>query len=261
MSIEPRPGLIRTWNSHLVLGTRIDFLLHSTTYYYCNYYCNFYVINNTLSEMSETASETAKLTLQTLVDVLNALPIPPPFKDATLAILKLSLRIMEISQSVKRNKSDAKDLARYMPYNEDLGTVAGFKERIEDARHIIETEINLATLALVEDINGVVTEMRDTAGTAALAVSNTQAVLSDTALAAIVTGTHNVAGNTNAMMSDTQNVVLDTNAVSRATHIGVVSLEHQIEDNSRNKLECERCNCVLTVVLLANSQTPWDWWY
>ncbi|KAG8996267.1 hypothetical protein FRB94_008447 [Tulasnella sp. JGI-2019a] len=217
--------------------------------------------------MSESASQTATVTLRTLVDVLDGLPIPPPFKDAVLSIPKISLTIMEISEGVRKNKDDAKELARYIAdltdatfrpltgvgdrsfspamaaavndfhealhqveiemlklasrnlwkriinYNEDSVTVAAFKDRIEDARRIIQTEISIATLALVEDVNAIVTETHG-----------------------MVEHTAHVVSNTNYIASRTQSLVVDTNAVARATHSGVVSLEGRFEDDNMRRL-------------------------
>ncbi|KAG8999777.1 hypothetical protein FRB94_005951 [Tulasnella sp. JGI-2019a] len=251
--------------------------------------------------MSETTSQTVTLALQTLVDVLGALPIPDPFKNAVLLIPTTSLKIMAISQSVKRNKKDSKDLAVYIAtltdatlrpltgagarpfspametalkdfhetlhevevemgklasrnplkrivsYNEDLGTIASFKERIENARRIIETEISVATLALVEDINVVVTETHSVVAATALDVLNTRAIVSDTAL---------IASNTQAIVSNTQAVGEDTNAVAKATRI---SIENRFEDDSRSKLERERYNCILTVYFLQIFDDFWNY--
>ncbi|KAG9030683.1 hypothetical protein FRB95_003644 [Tulasnella sp. JGI-2019a] len=75
----------------------------------------------------------------------------------------------EMSKLVSRNP-----WKRIVNYGEDTVTITAFKERIENARRIIQMEIGIATLALVEDVNAV--------------TSNTQAMLVDTS--AITKATH-----------------------------------------------------------------------
>ncbi|KAG8994709.1 hypothetical protein FRB94_009687 [Tulasnella sp. JGI-2019a] len=198
-------------------------------------------------------AETARLVLQTLVDVLGVLPIPGLFKDAALAIPVISLKILDMSQGVKRNRKQAMGLALYIAnltdatlrplknvdrplgsamepamrdfhkalhdvevemhnlasrnplkrlvsYNEDVLTMNVFKQRIEDARRIIETEISIATLALVEDINATVTE------------------------------TQRIVGITQGLVEDTVNAAIDTQAVVHDTHVVAINTLAAAED-------------------------------
>ncbi|KAG8991826.1 hypothetical protein FRB95_001517 [Tulasnella sp. JGI-2019a] len=265
-------------------------------------------------------AETARLVLQTLVDVLGVLPIPGLFKDAALAIPVISLKILDMSQGVKRNRKQAMGLALYIAnltdatlrplknvdrpfgpamepamrdfhkalqdvevemhnlasrnplkrlvsYNEDVLTMNVFKQRIEDARRIIETEISVATLALVEDINATVTETQRIVGITqdlvedtVNAAIDTQAVVHDTRVVAINTlaaaedaavtardtlvfvgDTARLASHTRVIVEDThaaalnaQAMAANTNDVAKDTHHGMGRIGSRLEVKNPN---------------------------
>ncbi|KAG8996262.1 hypothetical protein FRB94_008442 [Tulasnella sp. JGI-2019a] len=224
--------------------------------------------------MSDSTSQTARLTLETLVDVLDTLPIPSPFKEAVLAIPKTSLKIMEISQGVRRNKEDAVALTLYISkltnstlrplerigarqpspamqtamtdflealhqvetemgrwksqnpwkrivgYAEDSVVVAAFKEKIEEARRIIDEEISVTTLVSVEDTNAIAMETHGV-------VEDTHAVLESTSH--VVWDTNAIVSDTHVVAENTDNLMVESNAVARATHAGIVGLDSRLE--------------------------------
>ncbi|KAG9032408.1 hypothetical protein FRB95_001529 [Tulasnella sp. JGI-2019a] len=274
--------------------------------------------------MSETV-ETVISTLVILVDLLDALPVPDLFKDAAMAIPVIAIRIMQISEGLKRNRRAMKELAfyiadltnatlrpleavggrplgpamepamkdfyqalqevehhmgylasrnpwkRFVSYDKDVGSLNRFKDRIEEARRIMTLEISVATLALVGDINAIVTETHQVAEITQAIVEETALVALDTQAAveeaqavalktldiaedtatlamdtlAIVEDTATLAMDTQAIVKGTRAVALDTHAmvvdahnVATATHHGVGHIGIRLEsENTRRLLE------------------------
>ncbi|KAG8977587.1 hypothetical protein FRB93_011885 [Tulasnella sp. JGI-2019a] len=86
--------------------------------------------------------EKAKQALQLLSTVLNAAPIPDPFKSAVTAIPDIALQIIEIVGAVKGNVDDAKSLAVYIATATDK-TMRPFVTKPDELKRSPDTQMRL----------------------------------------------------------------------------------------------------------------------
>ncbi|KAG8989009.1 hypothetical protein FRB94_014752 [Tulasnella sp. JGI-2019a] len=86
--------------------------------------------------------EKAKQALQLLSTVLNAAPIPDPFKSAVTAIPDIALQIIEIVDAVKGNVDDAKALAVYIATVTDK-TMRPFAAKPDELERSPDTQMRL----------------------------------------------------------------------------------------------------------------------
>ncbi|KAG8990677.1 hypothetical protein FRB94_013183 [Tulasnella sp. JGI-2019a] len=217
--------------------------------------CNPKGIKRNRGDMKELAFYIAALTNDTLrpLEAVGGCLLGPAMKGAMKDFYQ-ALQEVEHHMGYLASRNPWK---RFVSYDKDIGSLNRFKDRIEEARRIMTIEISIATLTLVGHINAFVREthdieeitptiVEDTAlipleilaiveDTALLALDahtimedNPRVVVEDKALTALDTvaigeGTHVVTLNT-------RSILVNTNAVARATDIGVDSNRLENED-------------------------------